>query len=263
MPAGAAADPCETAGEDATADVAVELALHQVATDGRLVGELVLPGVTAIDFEDLAAGPCPDRSGPCLWVADVGDNGNARASVAVYAVAEPDVDRSASFGSIDASRVWRLPFTLEGGPGDVEAVVLLPDASALVLFQKTNDAARIHRLAAPYTEDVVAVAALRGTFNAPGTGQSLRLVTGADLHPTGTRLLLRTYQALFEADLGDGVAVDGVTQSDFVEVLRPLEAQGEAACYDEDGSGVWTVSEQVGVGGFTLPNPLNHAVCGP
>jgi hypothetical protein len=74
---------------------------------------------------------------------------------------------------------------------------------------------------------------------------------------------LRTYQALFEADLGDGVAVDGVTQSDFVEVLRPLEAQGEAACYDENGSGVWTVSEQVAIGGFTLPNPLHHAVCGP
>jgi hypothetical protein len=30
MPAGAAADPCETSGEDATADVAVELALHQL-----------------------------------------------------------------------------------------------------------------------------------------------------------------------------------------------------------------------------------------
>ena len=30
MPAGAATDPCETAGEDAAADVAVELALHQL-----------------------------------------------------------------------------------------------------------------------------------------------------------------------------------------------------------------------------------------
>jgi hypothetical protein len=30
MPAGDAADPCETAGEDAAADVAVELALHQL-----------------------------------------------------------------------------------------------------------------------------------------------------------------------------------------------------------------------------------------
>jgi hypothetical protein len=30
MPAGAAADPCETASEDAAADVAVELALHQL-----------------------------------------------------------------------------------------------------------------------------------------------------------------------------------------------------------------------------------------
>jgi hypothetical protein len=29
MPAGAAADPCETSGEDAAADVTVELALHQ------------------------------------------------------------------------------------------------------------------------------------------------------------------------------------------------------------------------------------------
>jgi hypothetical protein len=181
--------------------------------------------------------------------------------VAVYAVAEPAVDITTAFGSVDATRVWHLPFTLEGGPGNVEGVVVLPDASALVLFQKVSDGARIHRLAAPFVEDVITEASLRGTFNTPGSGAALRVVTGASLHPTGTRLLLRTYQAVFEADLGDGLLVDGVSQADFVEVLRPPEVQGEAVCYDEDGRGVWSVSEQVSRFGLTLPNPLHHADC--
>jgi hypothetical protein len=72
--------------------------LYAVATDGPFLGTVMLPGVTAIDLEDLAAGPCPDGSGACLWVADVGDNDNTRATVAVYAAAEPAVDITTVFG---------------------------------------------------------------------------------------------------------------------------------------------------------------------
>ena len=48
MPAGAATDPCETAGEDAAADVAIELALHQLrhhldsTCDGSGAGRAVM-----------------------------------------------------------------------------------------------------------------------------------------------------------------------------------------------------------------------------
>jgi hypothetical protein len=181
----------------------------------------------------------------------------------VYAVREPAIATAFAVGTLDAERVWHFPFSLEGGPGDVEGVVVLPDASAIVLFEKKNDGVRILRLDAPFTEDTVALAAHVGTFDTPGSGTTLRLVTAADLHPTGARLLVRTYAALWEVDLSDGLTLDAITQSDFVQVATPTEAQGESACYDEDGTGVWTVSEQVSVGGFTLPNTLRHMGCAP
>jgi hypothetical protein len=237
--------------------------LYAVTTAGRVLGALVLPDVVAVDFEDLAAAPCPDALSACLWVADVGDNGASREAVAVYAVQEPAIATALSFGTIDAQRVWHFPFALEGGPGDVEGVVVLPDASAVILYEKINDGARILRLDAPFLEDTLGLAEQRGTFDTPGSGQALRLVTAADLHPTGARLLVRTYAALWEVDLSDGLALHAITQSDFVQIATPTEAQGEAACYDEDGTGVWTVSEQVSVGGFTLPNALHHMGCAP
>ena len=238
--------------------------LFAVSTAGQVLGELRLPGVTAVDFEDLAAAPCPDARAACLWVADTGDNGwdtaTARAALAVYAVREPAVDVATSFMPIDAARVWRFPFTAEGGPANVEAFVALPDASALVFYEKKNDGARILRLDAPFLEDTVVEARVISHFDTPGTGTALRLATSADLHPSGTRLLLRTYQALWQAELAT-VALDDVEQGDFVQVAQPAELQGEAACYDESGQGVWTLSEQVTVGGITLDNPLHHLPC--
>ena len=65
--------------------------LFAVATDGTVRGALRLPDVVAIDFEDIAAAPCPDASAACLWIADTGDNDRVRASLALYAVREPAI----------------------------------------------------------------------------------------------------------------------------------------------------------------------------
>ncbi|HEX9611134.1 MAG TPA: hypothetical protein VF978_04545, partial [Gemmatimonadales bacterium] len=52
-------------------------------------GFLRVSGAEAIDWEDMALGPCPLR-GTCLYLADTGDNLEVRPSVTVYAVPEPE-----------------------------------------------------------------------------------------------------------------------------------------------------------------------------
>jgi hypothetical protein len=37
--------------------------------------------------------------------------------------------------------------------------------------------------------------------------------------------------------------------------------QGEAVCFDADGTGIWTSSERVTFQGITVPNRLRHATC--
>ena len=62
------------------------------ATDlaGADRGVVRVRGARAVDWEDIALGPCPTRRGTCLYIADTGDNEMARKSVVIYAVAEPD-----------------------------------------------------------------------------------------------------------------------------------------------------------------------------
>src|SRR5229473_6552549 len=53
-------------------------------------GFVRIRGARAVDWEDIALGPCLTQLGACLYIADTGDNEMARKSVVIYAVAEPD-----------------------------------------------------------------------------------------------------------------------------------------------------------------------------
>ena len=60
---------------------------------GKGLGTFILDGATNVDWEDIAAAPCPDGS-PCLYVADVGDNNFQRREIAIYRFKEPKADNS-------------------------------------------------------------------------------------------------------------------------------------------------------------------------
>jgi hypothetical protein len=237
-----------------------------IATDGTALGELSLPGVEAVDFEDIAAGPCPDLSAPCIYVADVGDNRLARPNIAVYAFPEPDVSLDSPLpDGARAETVWRFPLEIPeeaGGRANIEAFVVLPDASAMIFYEKKAGEARILRYRAPWQIDAFASLELAGVFATPGPNiDGGGLVTAADLHPSGKRLVMRTYLGVFEArlDPDSGRTADSVTGEEFVQLfLGPGgEPQGEAVTYDEEGTGLFTVSES-----RDAPNqPLHHAAC--
>lgn len=56
----------------------------------RIVAWINLDGASAVDWEDIALGPCPwSGSSSCLYVADIGDNFRRRSSVAVIVFEEP------------------------------------------------------------------------------------------------------------------------------------------------------------------------------
>src|SRR2546426_6138443 len=107
------------------------------ATDlaGADRGFVRIRGARAVDWEDIALGPCPTRRAACLYIADTGDNEMARKSVVIYAVAEPDPpDRhSGPFRSAPAAAL-RLKYV--GGPDGVEAIYRAPRDSALYLVSK-------------------------------------------------------------------------------------------------------------------------------
>jgi len=226
-----------------------DAAIYAIHRDGRPRGRVRVP-VPLDDLEDIAVASCPDRSGPCLYLADTGNNSGDRSDAAIVVVVEPvpdatgqfDVDATATVvGSIEASSGAGLPTGI-----DIEALVVAPDGSAVFVFEKVDaERARVFARRGPVLEagafDVV------GTVRteSPAGVQFARMITGADLHPTGTALVVRTYTGVFETRFADvsalltlgDVAMDTVTFGPF------SEGQGEAVAYDDAGTGLITISE--------------------
>ncbi len=237
--------------------------LFAVGVDGAALGVLDLPGVEAHDFEDIAAAPCPDGSGPCLWVADLGNNDLKRDDLALLAVAEPAVDAKVPFGAATASKVWRFPVAYPKGVAiNAEAIVVAPDGSAVWAFEKVDaPTARIFGAKTPLSESTPTVLEQVGSVLAPGVAvKNGVMITGADLHPSGGRLLVRVYTGVYEYRLAPGQWPAHLDQAERVTIaLGPLsEKQGEAIAYDEAGTGVWTISEDPSL---KATQPLHHYAC--
>ncbi len=165
------------------------------ATDlaGRDRGFLLVPGAEAVDWEDIALGPCPTRMGKeaCVYLADTGDNPEFRPWVTVYAVPEPEPPT----GPGDTLRTTAAPAVLRlrypDGAHDVEAIYVSPRDSALYLVSKSRSAtARVYRVTASQWGSAVATATAVQTLD-------IRLVTGAAITPDGRLVAVRTYSAIY------------------------------------------------------------------
>src|SRR5207245_2694818 len=103
------------------------------ATDlaGADRGVVRIRGARAVDWEDIALGPCPTQRAACLYIADTGDNEMTRKSVVIYAMAEPDPpDRPGGPVRASPAAAPRLPCA--GGPGG--RVVAIRTYSEIYLF---------------------------------------------------------------------------------------------------------------------------------
>jgi hypothetical protein len=178
----------------------------------------------------------------------------------VHAIPEPAVSATAPLVGAIAGTTWTYPVRYPGGPVDVEALFVAPDASAFYLVEKA-DAARVRLFRAAVLGAAAGPVEEHARFEAPGVSvQRGRLVTGADLHPGGQALAVRVYTGTYEyrfADLADLADLGSLRPA--LVTLGPIsEPQGEAVGYDESGLGLWTVSEDPrGRGG----QPLNHHGC--
>jgi hypothetical protein len=212
-----------------------------------------------VDFEDLALGPCPDLSGPCLFVGDTGDNDGARAVVFVYAFPEPVIAPEAPVGVVSLEQVWVMPMWVmpmtfpNNESVDVEALAVFPDASALLLIEKTTDAsARVFAYRAPWSSTLNGFDSpprgleASGSIAVPAEGKKReRKVTGASLHWSGTRLLVRFTGGLAEYAAVDPVAFLDPSSLTPRQILAspPGEEQGEAITWSNDGTAFFSIAE--------------------
>lgn len=210
--------------------------LFAVAADGREVARVRVQGARNVDWEDMAAAPCPGLgsdaglrassvsgpvSGPesgsgsaahpgrrCLYVGDVGDNREVRPTLALYRLPEPLPHEGAQSGDGGqrpdtlSAEAHRFEIKLPDGPRDIEALHVLEGERVFLITKGRNHPVELYALPAPLPlapTDHPLRARLVQTLGErpPSLG---RMVTGSDAWTEGRGasewVAVRTYETL-------------------------------------------------------------------
>lgn len=181
------------------------------ATDRRGTdrGRLTVAGADAIDWEDMALGPCPVASKPaaraCLYLADTGDNLERRPFVTLYAIPEPEPPRDAGDTLRTTGVAAVLPLRYPDGAHDVEGMYVSPRDTAVYLISKgarRGSAIRLYRVdrgawSPRDSSRELAVASRVQTLDITPIPEAGRVVTGAAVRPNGRVVAVRTYSEIY------------------------------------------------------------------
>ncbi|WP_437485388.1 hypothetical protein WME75_00740 [Sorangium sp. So ce1014] len=208
-----------------------------IGLNGALRAEVNVAGAAAIDWEDIARGPCRTGGGSCLFLADIGDNDGERASYTVYSVPEPDT----LGGAPQASTAEAFVLSYPDGRHDAETLLIHPTTGALTLVTKVNKGiSRIYEL--PALPAAGAPATLVGAGSIQPPSGSARF-TGGDVRPDGTGVLLRTSsRVLYYPMTPDQTVAQALAGSPCV-LPSPDEEQAEAIAWVPGGWDYVTIGE--------------------
>ena len=195
------------------------------AVDGRTcrtLATLTIDGIDARDIEAIGSGR--DRKGrPILWVADIGDNLDSWSEVRLHRVREPKELRDRTL----SSKTYR--FTYSDRSHNAEAILSDPNSLRVWVVTKQSARGRLYALPDPLSAGRVNIAKpvqREGAF-----------VTDGSVSPDGTRYVLRDYV--------DAVTFVGLPPgTDPQTVYLPLQLQGEAITWTQDGSALLVAGER-------------------
>ncbi|MCH2038440.1 MAG: hypothetical protein MK137_07610, partial [Rickettsiales bacterium] len=101
--------------------------LYVTDQDGSNVRKLTVNGFIPKDVEDLTLGTCPNGTGNCIYIADIGDNWTLRNHIRIIVVPEPTGEET----SIDPIQILKLRYP--DGAHNAEGLAPHPDGTLYIL----------------------------------------------------------------------------------------------------------------------------------
>jgi hypothetical protein len=224
--------------------------IYAIDREGRHRGTWRVTGAEAIDWEDIAVGPGPDRNRSYIYVGDIGDNRRSRDQIIVYRMVEPAVSAAVttpvgnpSRSDTEPSEAIRLKYP--DGKHDAEALLVNPSTGTLYVITKSMSApARVYKLENPSSSAAAQSLTLVTELSIPNLMGGL--ITGGDISPDGLRVALCSYLAACELSLTDRkVPFDDVWKQSPAAINIGTRKQGESVCYRADGLAVLATSEGI------------------
>ncbi len=223
--------------------------LFAIDASGKIHARFPLRGGQARDIEDIAVGPCR-KSAPesCVYLGDFGDNRYRRPEAQIYRLPEPLLLDGRTLD------VERLRFRWPDRPQNAEAMVVDSKTGTIFIWTKEplslGVVHRLENLSPTGTGRAVAVKQIHSPD--PTTG----LPTGADTHPGGERIVIRTYNQVWELRKSGADRVEDILEAEPVAVPGRTQRQSEAISYTHDGRGFLLGSEGRG-------SPIYAVGCAP
>jgi hypothetical protein len=212
--------------------------LYATDLQGHNLGEYRVHGARARDWEDIALGLCPETDDDCLFIGDIGDNAERRASVSIYILPEPPPPPA---GPIQAVSARRLVVHYADRPKDAEALAVDAQGTILVISKGRSGPVTLYRISrddARGSEVTVEPSDELGIApaNMPST------ITAASISPDGTLLVVRSYVEIIFYRWAGGHA-ERMNPSCWLGLREP---QGEAVDFLDASTLVLTSEAQFG-----------------
>lgn len=231
--------------------------LYATDSTGGDLGAIRVAGAEAVDWEDIAFGPCvrrapylgTGRAGGCIYIGDIGDNLARRASVTIYRVSEPVPPRDPADTARTTLPADVITLRYPDHPHDAEGLFVHPASGEIFVVTKDRTGPPLlFRAPAPPQPLASVELKLVGVVPMAEDRAGGYLVTGADISADGSLIVMRTYVSIHLFRL---------TASELLPLLGPQglalpvrEAQGEAVAFDRGG--VLVLSSERGLWGHGI-----------
>ncbi len=209
-----------------------------ISDKAQHIGEFYLKDAKLRDAEDIAVGPGPKVGESYIFLGDIGDNSASKDIKQIYVFPEPDIDgrQLPITDTIEGYDV--IHFQYPDRNRDAETLMVDPLTRNIYIVSKREINVVMYRINYPYT--------LNDTITAEKIGVlPLSIITGGDISPEGNEVLLKSYNAVYYYKLIGDEKVESIISKQPTLLPYAAEPQGEAICWKVDGSGYYTLSEEV------------------
>jgi len=221
--------------------------IYAFNTRGEALGTFRVTGANARDWEDISAGPGPQRGRSYLYVGDIGDNNANHPEITVYRVPEPQLtpgDKNSTTKrprATEPAEAFRLVYP--DGSHDAEALMVHPVSGNLYIMTKVPLARPVvYEAAAPLEPAKVTTLKRIAEVHVPSIFGGV--ITGGSISPDGRRVALCDYFQGYEIVLpAASKNFDDIWKQKMIGFDLGKREQGESITYRLDGNAVLATSE--------------------